>query len=210
VSQEHYWKEFYRLKVHVIYVEQLLAETEIWDRCIKMFSAIASSASIGAWVVWKEYAFLWGTLIAASQVLNAIRQYLPYKDRLRCYAGLRSELEELLLGVEARWLEIANGECTEAAIRRSLADLRARRQKAFNKHLPNATVPENVKALAVAEERTSEYFQNFYPEGESDEQQQPSKATEDSASGGEAASGAKKDSTNAKDSTSEEVKAGGG
>ena len=101
MSQEHYWREFFRLKVHVIYVEQLLAKTETWDRSIKMFSAIASSASIGAWVVWKDYAFLWGTLIASAQVLNAVRQYLPYKDRLRCYAALRSELEELLLGVEA-------------------------------------------------------------------------------------------------------------
>lgn len=162
MSQEHYWKEFYRLKVHVVYVEKLLGKTELWDRGIKMFSAIASSASIGAWVVWKQYAFVWGTFIAASQVLAAIRPYLPYKERLRCYAGLRSELEELLLTVEARWLDIASGECTATAIRRALTELRARRQKAFTKHLQSAVVPEDPKILAEAEERAGEYFQNFY------------------------------------------------
>ena len=200
VSQEHYWREFFRLKVHVIYVEQLLAKTETWDRSIKMFSAIASSASIGAWVVWKDYAFLWGTLIASAQVLNAVRQYLPYKDRLRCYAALRSELEELLLGVEARWLEIASGECSEAVIRKSLADLRSRRQKAFSKHLPNTTVPEDNHVFAVAEQKASEYFRNFYTEGDDIDQPQLSDATTEAAttaSRGKAPSGTAENSSNA-------------
>lgn len=58
--QEHFWKEFYQLKVHVNYVELHLGRTEMIDRGVKMFLAVTSSGSIGAWVVWRDYAFLWG------------------------------------------------------------------------------------------------------------------------------------------------------
>ena len=59
MSQEHYWKEFYRLKVHVTYLEIQLDRTEAIDRGLKMFLAITSSASIGAWAIWKEGAVVW-------------------------------------------------------------------------------------------------------------------------------------------------------
>ncbi len=177
MSQEHYWKEFYRLKVHVTYVECMLEKTEQWDRTIKIFSAVTSSASIGAWAIWKELGFLWGGIIAVSQILNAIRPYLPYKDRLRCYSGLLHELEEILLGVESKWLDIASGECSEAAIRKALADLRARRFKAFKKHLPNSTVPEDGKVFEKAEEKANSYFQNFYSESTYDQSTETPAAT---------------------------------
>jgi hypothetical protein len=162
--QQHYWKEFYRLKAHLNYVELMLAKTESIDRSIKIFSAVTSSTSIGAWVIWKNYAFVWGLLIAVSQVLNAIRHFLPYKDRLRSYSGLLNELEEISLGVESRWLEIANGECSTASIRKALADLRMRRYRAFKKHLPLTTIPENGPLFEQAEEKALAYFENFYTE----------------------------------------------
>jgi hypothetical protein len=162
MSQEHYWKEFYRLKVHVTYLEMQLDRTESIDRALKMFLAITSSASIGAWVIWKEAAVVWAFLIATSQVINAIRQYLPYKERLRCIAGLMNELEELVLSVESKWLDISNGELTEAETRKALANLRLLRQKAFKKHFPDKVLPDDAKLFAKAELKTQAYVQNFY------------------------------------------------
>jgi hypothetical protein len=162
VSQEHYWKEFYRLKVHVTYLELQLERTETIDRSLKIFLAVTSSASIGGWVVWKELAPVWACAIAASQVLNAVRQYLPYKERLRCIAGLMNELEELVLTVEAKWLDIANGELTEAETRKALANLRLLRQKAFKKHFPDKTIPDDQSLFKAAEAKTQTYVNNFY------------------------------------------------
>lgn len=162
MSEQHYWKEFYRLKVHINYIELMLSKTESIDRGLKIFSAITSSSSIGAWVIWKEYAFCWGVLIAGSQILNAIRQYLPYKERLRAYSGLLNELEEICLGVESRWLDIANGDCNVSTIKKALDDLRTRRYRAFKKHLPTTTVPEDGVIFEKAEEKALAYFKNFY------------------------------------------------
>jgi len=208
VSQEHYWKEFYRLKVHINYVEQMLSKTENLDRGIKMFSAIASSTSIGAWVIWKDYSIVWGGIIAASQVLSAVRQYLPYKDRLRCYAALLIELEEIQLGVESRWIEIAKGECTEATIRKSLSDLRLKRHLAFKKHLQTTTVPDDGPLFQEAERRAVAYSQNFYTQEENHEQSQDTtaiNAPETGAIGRTPTPGANEDSTNAKGRPNEKV-----
>lgn len=162
MSQQHYWKEFYRLKVHVTYLEMQLERTEAIDRGLKMLLAITSSASIGAWVIWKEYAVVWGFMIAVSQVINAVRQYLPYKERLRCIAGLMNELEELVLSVESKWLEIANGELTELETRKALLDLRTRRQKAFKKHFPDKVLPDDPAMFQRAQAKTQAYVTNFY------------------------------------------------
>lgn len=164
MSQEHYWKEFYRLKVHVCYLELQLGKTESADRALKIFLAITSSASIGGWAIWKEYAAVWGTAIALSQVVNAIRQYLPYKERLRALSGLLSDLEELQIQVESRWLDISAGELNEVEVRKALNDLRVRRMKAFKKHFPDNTIPEDAKLFEKAEEKTLAYFGNFYSE----------------------------------------------
>lgn len=162
MSQEHYWKEFYRLKVHVTYLELQLGRTEAIDRALKILLAITSSASIGAWAIWKEHAAIWATAIAVSQVVNAIRQYLPYKDRLRCIAGLMVELEELVLSVESKWLDIAGGDLTEAEIRKALSNLRQLRQKAFKKHFPNKVLPDDDALFKKAEAKTQAYIQNLY------------------------------------------------
>ena len=210
MSQDHYWKELYRLKVHVIYVESLLAETEAWDRRIKVFSAITSSASIGAWAIWKDYAAVWGSIIAISQVLNAIRQYFPYKDRLRCYSGLRLELEEILLGVEARWLEIASGECTEMAIRKALAEMRAKRHRAFKIHLPKTTIPDDGPLFRQAEDRALAYFQNFYfEEADHEDNSDPTAIAPQAprAIGGETTSRAAENAPHAQDSAAQKVAA---
>ncbi len=161
-TQEHYWKEFYRLKVHTNYTELLLGRTEFIDRGLKMFLAIASSASIGGWVLWQEHAMVWAIVIAGSQVVNAISQYLPYKERLRSFAGLLSDLEDLVIHVEDQWLRVAAGEVTEEEIRKSLLELRTRKSKSFKKHLPGTTAPEEGKLFAKAEQKTINYFQNFY------------------------------------------------
>ena len=164
MSQEHYWKEFHRLKVHVCLLELHLGKTEAIDRALKIFLAVTSSASIGGWVVWKDFAFMWSVLIAGSQVVNAVRQFLPYKERLRTCSGLLNDLEELLVHVESRWLDIAAGELSEAEIRKALLDLRTRRMKAFKKHFPESTIPDNPKLFAKAEAKAWAYFHNIYTE----------------------------------------------
>lgn len=207
-SQEYYWKEFYRLKAQANYVELMLLRAEKFDRLIKIFIAVASSSSIGAWVVWKEHAGLWGGIIAASQVLSAIQQHLPYKSRLRPYSALLIELEEIELMVESRWIDISNGEYTEITIRKWLTDLRAKRHLAFKKYIPSTTIPEDGKLFEEAEKRALEYFENFYPQEENHDESESTStfdAKKIQPDSREKASRATQNSNDAKSATTKEI-----
>src|SRR5690554_3221033 len=107
--QSQYWKEIYQLKVHIAFIELLLERSERIDRGLKMFLAIASSSSIGAWVIWKQLSWVWAAIIACSQVVSAIAQYLPYRHRIKAYSSLLNELEEIMIQAEFKWHAIADG-----------------------------------------------------------------------------------------------------
>jgi hypothetical protein len=79
-------------------LESYLEKTLNYDRWLNMFLAVMANGSIASWVVWKEYSFIWGLLIALSQLINAIKVYLPYQKRLKNLESITKELETLFLG----------------------------------------------------------------------------------------------------------------
>ncbi len=89
-AQARYWNPFVQLKRDAAYIGRYHAADEAVDRWLDILSAIASSSSIGAWAIWRDHAPVWAIIIAASQMLTAIRAYLPYKARLRTLATLGS------------------------------------------------------------------------------------------------------------------------
>ena len=78
--QQRYWKELYQLKVHTNYLELYLESSTNVDRGMNIFLAITSSSSICGWAVWQQYSFVWGAAIAASQLITAIKGFLPFKS----------------------------------------------------------------------------------------------------------------------------------
>ena len=159
--QEQYWKEIYQLKTHINFIERQLESAESVDRLTKIVLAIASSSSIGAWAVFKEYSLTWSIIIAASQVISAISPFLPYKNRIKEYTSLLHELEELMIQAEFRWHAIAEGKLTDTEINKARFEIRTTKQKSLKKHI-QTTIPTNDKVHAQAEIAAQEYLNNFY------------------------------------------------
>ena len=160
--QEKYWTEMVQLKAHVLYLDEYLVRTERMDRTISMFLAIASSASIGTWAVWQKYQLVWAFIIAFSQVLNAVKPYLPYKKRLETLSGLRRDFEEILLLVERRWYDVAEGNLSQEQIHELHSEIREKKSRAQHKHLGLSPLPGNVRFMEKAEQEATLYFRNFY------------------------------------------------
>lgn len=163
MAQQRYWKELYQLKVHINYVESHLYQAERWDRGVKIFMAVASSASIGAWVIWRELSFVWAFIIAASQVVAAISPHLPFKERLKAYSPLLHELEEVFIQAEAKWPDVASGKLTEDEINKERTNLRSQKRKLLKKHLPASVIPDDKDKAKDAEALAWCYFSTFYP-----------------------------------------------
>lgn len=163
MAQERFWKELYQLKVHINYVDSHVRDSEKYDRGVKVFMAVASSASIGAWIIWKELSFIWAAIIAISQFLAAVRPHLPFKERLKNYSAILHELDELFIQSEAKWHDIASGKLDEDEINKARTSLRLQKHKILKKHLPSNVIPDDSEKAGKAESLALDYFSNFYP-----------------------------------------------
>jgi hypothetical protein len=157
--QTQFWDDMVTLKRDARYVDLCLARTERVDRGIQAFLAIAASSSIGGWLVFQQYAIVWATIVAASQALQVVRAYLPYKNRLKALAGLSVDLNTLSLVAEDQWYKVSNGTgLYDDDIHDLRMALKRKKLSAVQKAFPVAGMPENMKFSKRAEFETVQYF----------------------------------------------------
>lgn len=164
--QKMYWDDLVQLRFQLLYIETYSDASYKKDNAINIILAIASSSSIGAWVIWKEAAIVWGAIIAISQVINAVKDYLPYNSRKKYLNQLHSELAELLNEYEYKWLDVAEGELTARQINDLLFSLRKKKQKVHKKYLVSNHLPRCKKYMELADNRLKEYYHGYVDEEE--------------------------------------------
>lgn len=172
MPQQRYWTELSHLKAQVLYVEGLCADVGKWDQRTKVFTALTSSVSIGSWLIWKEYSFIWAGVIAMSQVVSAVSPALAFNEKRKNYSSLAHDLETLFNQAEAKWYEIAMGRVTVEKINQERTLLRQARTKVTKKYFPSQMIPRKVKILEQAEIDALAYFSSFYPSEDQNEQQE--------------------------------------
>ncbi|PKN76670.1 MAG: hypothetical protein CVU52_03695 [Deltaproteobacteria bacterium HGW-Deltaproteobacteria-10] len=160
--QNRYWKELYQLRVHLNYLELYMEQSEFIDKAINVFLAVTSSGSICGWAIWNKLNFMWAGIIAASQLVSAVKQFLPYRTRLKAISGVLKEFEELLTMYEMKWFDVAEGNLTEAEINKLQYEMRSKKVKILYKHLGSNTLPPKDKLFSRAKEIANTYITNFY------------------------------------------------
>lgn len=162
--QARYWKELYQMRVHVNYLELYMEHSEFIDKSINIFLAVTSSSSICGWAIWNKYSFIWAIIIAGSQLINAIKQFLPFKLRLKAIANILKELEELTTFTEMKWFDIAEGNLTDEEINKLQYEIRSKKIRILQKYLGINTLPEKPKLFKKATQNANIYINNFYGE----------------------------------------------
>lgn len=160
--QDRYWKELYQLRVHVNYLELYMEQSEFFDKSVNIFLAVTSSSSICGWAIWNKYSFIWAVIIAASQLVSAIKQFLPYRTRLKAISGILREFDELLTFSEMKWFDVAEGNLADAEINKLQYEIRSKKTNALQKHLGVNTLPTKSKLFEKAKEIATTYINNFY------------------------------------------------
>lgn len=165
VYQARYWNQLKEFKTHVIYLHNYAAHSEWWDKTINIFLAITSSSSIAAWAIWQKYQIVWAIIIALSQVVTAIKPFLPFKQRLKAISDLNDKIQEISLECEEGWFSVAEGELTEKEIHNLCIGLRNKALIAEKKCLKNIVLPKNQNILKSAESEADQYLTNNYHPG---------------------------------------------
>lgn len=160
--QEKYWNYMVQIKAWVFYLDIYAESSYKWERGINMFSAIASSGSIAAWTIWDEFSYVWAFVIAASQVLTAIRSFLPYSRRLKFLVPFMENLKFLYNKIEYNWFKVASGDLSEEEINELLYNFKDEFTNIENKNLKEETLVERRDFQEIADEKTNLYFINNF------------------------------------------------
>lgn len=151
-----------QIKAWIFYLDLYQENSYRWEKLINIFSAVVSSTSIAAWAIWQEFSYVWSGIIAASQVLNAIKGYLPYNTRLKATISFLEELKFLYNKIEYNWFKVSDGELTENEINEILFAFKDEYTNIENNNLKEETLLENERLKKIADQKTDLYFQNNF------------------------------------------------
>ena len=156
--QLQYWNMMTLQKYSLIYLNKHFENSVKIDRRIKIFMAIASCSSIAAWTIWQQFAYIWGVIIAISQLIGAIYEILPFKKRIEELSSLKSELSALYLLIEKEWYPVSNGDIPEAEINELIFKHRNDWDTIDEKYFKDDVLPVNEEFREIAEDECERYF----------------------------------------------------
>jgi hypothetical protein len=161
-----YWKQLAQLKAACICIRLYRNRLQKRVRLVDIVKAVASSAGIGAWVVWKQFPFIWTAIIVAAQVLDALKGVFPFAKDHRAANDLTVALEVIYIDAEDEWEAILAERVPDAEITKRRTKLRKLQLEAERKHFPDGIeFPSKIVALANDEAET--YFAlTFNPEAQ--------------------------------------------
>jgi len=156
--QNKFWDELCKLRFELFYLDDCVSHSRKLDNIINIITAIASSSSIAGWVMWRSWSFIWSFIIAFSQVINAVKIYLPYSTRVKTLNEQYSELYKLFIDYDNLWFKIANGYFTEEQINDKLREFRNKKHLIDSKFVKQAQAPTNKKNIEKAMIAVEQYY----------------------------------------------------
>jgi hypothetical protein len=160
-QQELYLNELFQLKVACEYIRLYRNEIACWLTRFAALRAVASSGAIATWAVVKSYPLLWGGIIAAAQLADALKEVVPFTARHKAASDLSIALESLLIEALYEWESVYAGRFTMKQITDRRRTLMRLRRDAEVRQFP-AGVPERQKLLVVAEAAAKLYFDRLF------------------------------------------------
>lgn len=98
--QNRYWNQMAQYKFEIIYYNEHFTKCIRNNRTIIILLAVLSSGAVAGWAIWSKYSFIWSIIVASTQVLTIVNEFLPYKDRIKECPDLISKLMPLSIKSE--------------------------------------------------------------------------------------------------------------
>jgi len=160
-QQQLYWAQMIELKVAVSYIRMYRDYLGKWVTGLGTLRAIASSGSIAAWALWKEYAFVWGAIIAASQVLDALKDVFPFTKKHKAASAHTIALGGMFIDAQLEWENIFSGRYSDDQIMKLRHKLMKLQHDAERSSFPDG-LATRVTLFAHAQQDAKDYFTATY------------------------------------------------
>ena len=158
-----YWKNLQQIKTSAIFIKLYRNRLNKYVKGLEILRAAASSVAIGGWVIWRDYPFLWSSIIVAAQVADALKGVFPFAKMHRSASDLTIAMETICIDAEDEWESIYMGNLSEEAISKRRTKLRKLQLDAERKHFPDGFTPSKA-LIKLATEEAEAYFRLTYTE----------------------------------------------
>jgi hypothetical protein len=160
-QQQLYWNQMIELKVAAAYMRRYRDDLGTWVTRLGALRAIASSGSIAAWAIWKEHAFVWGMIIAASQVADALRDVFPFTKAHKAASEHTITLGSIFIDAQLEWENIFSGRYTNEQITNRRRKLMRLQHDAERHNFPHGLATK-VSLFTEAQQEAKDYFATTY------------------------------------------------
>lgn len=164
-QQNLYYNQLFQLKVQCEYVRRYRDNLSRWVTRFAGLRAVTSSGGIAGWVIWKEYAFVWGAAIAASQLADALKDVIPFTARQKAANALVMDLDALFIETLFEWESVYSGVLSNEEITERRRKLMHLQHELERKHFPTGDLPFRADLLALAEQDAIAYLKPLLREG---------------------------------------------
>jgi hypothetical protein len=160
-QQRLYWNQMYELKIAAEYIRLYRDRLGRWVTGLGALKAIASCGGIAAWAIWKQYAFLWGAIIAVSQLTDALKDVFPFAKKYQATCEHCVLLNHLFVDIQLEWESIYSGKFTDDEIMQLRHRLSKQQLDAETRHFPKGLAQKTAFSEQAAQE-AMEYFRCTY------------------------------------------------
>jgi hypothetical protein len=115
-QQALYWAELVELKVAWEYIRPYRDSLAFMITRFAVIRAVVSVSTPGTWAAVKSYPMVWGGIIAAAQVADALQNAIPFAARFRGTNALSATLDTLFIDRPMAWEDIFGGRLDESEI----------------------------------------------------------------------------------------------
>jgi len=149
------------LRVAAGYIRRYRDRLGGWVTRLGTLKAVASSGGIAAWAVWREHAFVWGMIIAASQVADALKEVFPFTKTHKAASEHAVTLDAIFIDAQSEWESIFSGRYTNDQIINRRHKLMKLQHDAERRHFPHGLAAKPA-LLAEAQQEAGDYFAATY------------------------------------------------
>lgn len=123
--------------------------------------AIVSVGALATWAVVKDHPMVWGGVIAAAQVTEAVEKATKWPAHAQGAQALMVALDALFIDASKEWEDIFAGRMEEEEIAKRRHSLMLRKHEADVKNLPGG-LRQRKNLLKLAERDAQAYFESVY------------------------------------------------
>jgi len=160
--QKKYWNQLSQYKFSLFYLDAHFSRCIKIDRTIKIVLAICSSTAIASWAIWSKIGIVWAIIIAVSQVISVVNEFLPYQKRISEISDMKAALTLLYYDIEHDWFKVANGELKEEEINDLNRDYLKKWAVIDDKYFFKDSLPCKEKCVKYAQNKKIEYFNTMF------------------------------------------------